>query len=217
MSIEITLRENSFFSGLSQQNIKAIAAICTAKNCKKRDVLFLEGQAGVSVFVVQKGSVQLTRISSDGREIVIKTLSPGEIFAEVVLFEFESYPVSATAVTEAVVLVLAKTELTSLLDQNPFRNDFIAMLMQKQRYLTDRIMYLTSRDVEARFFGFVKEQYGQRDVYEIDLSKKDIAGAIGATPETLSRLIQRLTDEGKIHWEKKQLSIQNDIWDELVL
>ena len=74
-------------------------------------------------------------------------------------------------------------------------------------------MYLTSNDVESRFFGFLEEQFGRREEYEIQISKKDISTAIGATPETLSRLIQRLTSAGVIEWAGKRLRVGEANWD----
>ena len=92
-------------------------------------------------------------------------------------------------------------QIGCLLVNDSFRNDFIAMLMRKQRYLTERILYLTSHDVEDRFFHFLVEQYGERDLYHMEMNKKDLAAAIGTIPETVSRLIKRLEAEGKISWD----------------
>ncbi|RPJ05996.1 MAG: Crp/Fnr family transcriptional regulator, partial [Spirochaetaceae bacterium] len=48
-------------------------------------------------------------------------------------------------------------------------------------------------------------RYGNGPVYEIDVTKKDIASSIGTNPETLSRLINRLEKENKLSWEGKRL------------
>jgi CRP-like cAMP-binding protein len=85
--------------------------------------------------------------------------------------------------------------------------------MRKQRYLADRILYLTGHDVEERFFLFLGEQFGRRDKYRIRLSKKDIAAAIGTIPETLSRLLLRLREEEKIRWEGENLDLAEGFWE----
>jgi CRP/FNR family transcriptional regulator len=72
------------------------------------------------------------------------------------------------------------------------------MLMRKQRYLTEKIRYLTMHDVDDRFFQFLHEHYGDSSKINLNFSKKDIASAIGTTPETFSRLLNRLTVEGRI-------------------
>jgi CRP/FNR family transcriptional regulator len=86
------------------------------------------------------------------------------------------------------------------------------MLMRKQRYLAERILYLTTRDVEDRFFDFLAEQYGRRESYDIPLAKKQVAAAIGTIPETFSRLLLRLKAEGIGSWEGERLSLAPGFW-----
>lgn len=198
----------SFFTGLTPDHRRAIARVCAVRELAKRDTLFREGDTGSAFFLLVKGHVQLHKLSPDGREIVIKVVRPGETFAEVVLFEEPRYPVAAVALTDAIVLAILKRDLHRLLDDAGFRNDFIAMLMRKQRYLTDQIRNLSTADVEERFFRFLRDQYGAKDEIEVAISKKQIAAAIGVTPETFSRLIRKLTQEKKLAWTGKRLRLK---------
>jgi CRP-like cAMP-binding protein len=143
----------------------------------------------------------------------IRVIGQGEMFAEVVLFEQENYPVSAVALEESLVLMLPRRQVHCLLTEEQFRNAFITILMRKQRHLTERILNLTLHDAEERFFLFLMEQYGPREEYDIPLSKKDIAGAIWTNPETFSRLIQRLKQNGTIVWEQKKLRLRKGFWE----
>jgi CRP-like cAMP-binding protein len=83
----------------------------------------------------------------------------------------------------------------------------ICLVMKKLRYLTGRLHSATAADVETRFFRFLEERYGPRREYRIDLSKKEIAAAVGSTPETFSRLIARLSRQGRISWRGDNLKI----------
>ena len=83
--------------------------------------------------------------------------------------------------------------------------DFFSNLMAKMRYLAEQVQYLTSYDVETRFFRFLKERSGNEEEIRINLSKKDVAAAVGTTPETLSRLLSRLKDEKKLIWEGNKI------------
>jgi len=212
MNVERYINESSFFKGLSGEHRRELAEICTDKQVKKRDYLFHEGEKGSSMFLLVDGNIQLHKNTADGREVVIRVIKPGEVFAEVVLFEKDRYPVSARAVTNADVLVFPRGGIHRLLAEEGFRNDFIALLMTKQRYLAERIQELTTKDVEHRFFTFLRNQYGERETIHTPLSKKDIAAAIGTTPESLSRLIQRLHEEETIDWRGKEIRILSDPW-----
>ena len=212
MDIEKLITNTSFFKGLSDEHREELARICRVQTVKKRDYLFHEGEAGSSMYLLTGGNIQLHKNTEDGREVVIRVIKPGDVFAEVVLFETERYPVSARAVTNADVLVFRKEGIHRLLAEESFRNDFIALLMAKQRYLAERIQELTTKDVEHRFFAFLRSQYGEKELINTPLSKKDIAAAIGTTPESLSRLILRLTDDKIIDWQGRQIHVLANPW-----
>ena len=168
-------------------------------------MLFREGDPGHALFLLRRGHVQLHKTTPDGNEVVIKTVRPGETFAEVVLFEQDRYPVTAVALTDCELIVLPKGDVYRLLGQEDFRRDFMATLMRRMRYLTERIVQLTSQDVETRLLAFLREQFGESGTIEVTLSKKDIAAAVGTTPETISRLIHRLQRRRILSWQGRTL------------
>ncbi|HPC41686.1 MAG TPA: Crp/Fnr family transcriptional regulator [Spirochaetota bacterium] len=211
--IEKLLKESELFSGLSDASAKKIASMGKITKVPQNTMIFLEGEKGSSFFIMVEGSVRLFKSAPDGREVTVKLASPGEIFAEVVLFEKDRYPVSATALADSVLFSMSRPVFETLLDNAEFRDDFISVLMKKQRYLAGRILYLAAYDVEERFFRFLAYHYGKLQSYEITLSKKDFASAIGTIPETFSRLLQRLTSRRIIQWEGNRLTLPDDFWD----
>jgi CRP-like cAMP-binding protein len=200
------LAESSFFSELSRESLKALAEICSTRSIRKREILFREGQPGGAIYLLRRGAIQLHKVTPDGSEVVIKLVKPGETFAEVVLFEQERYPVTATALAASELVAFPRPDLHRLLDTPAFRNDFMRMLMRKQRYLAERIMQITSQDVEERLMGFLDEQHGNDRDITLSVSKKDVAAAIGTTPETLSRLLLRLKRRRVLSWKGKTIT-----------
>jgi CRP/FNR family transcriptional regulator len=199
------IRKTDYFKSLSESNIELLVDICVPKSLSKKEILFLEGDKGHALYLCARGTIQLHKTSPDGQEIVIKVVKQSELFAEVILFEKVKYPVSAIALEETLVYLLPRAQFHCLLENEQFRNDFIAILMAKMRYLADQIQYLTVYDVEERLMRFLNQHYGEEKDIRITLSKKDVAAAIGTTPETLSRLILRLKEEGKMRWEGKRI------------
>ncbi len=200
------LAESNFFKDLSRDTLKALAAIGSSLDLKKRGYLFREGEPGRAIYLLRQGAIQLHKTSPDGGEVVIKIVQPSEVFAEVVLFERETYPVTAVALAPSEVFVFPRADVHLLLNTLSFRNDFIAMLMRKQRYLAERIVQQQAHDVEGRLLWFLKEQFGDRKSVVSVLSKKDIAAAIGTTPETLSRLILKLKKRKSLTWKGKTIT-----------
>jgi CRP-like cAMP-binding protein len=208
MNVSSLLDRAEYFRGVDQKSRELLAAICVPKKLKKKELLFTEGQTAEALYLLISGAVGILKATPDGREVVIKVIQPGEVFAEVVLFKLDRYPVTAVAMAPSVVLHVPKQRFYRLLDHEDFRNDFILMLMKKQRYLVERIRYLTMHDVEDRFFRFLEEHHGASDRIVPILSKKDIAAAIGTTPETYSRLLARLSREGRIQLRGKAIEIK---------
>jgi CRP-like cAMP-binding protein len=212
----ITLLDNSdFFRSISPASKRSIASICIPKVVSKRETLFMEGEKGHSMYLLAQGTVQLFKTSLEGKEVVIKLARPGEIFGEVVLFEADHYPVSACALTPAEVFLLPRRQFHFLLSSESFRTDFIAMLLKKQRYLAEHIFRLSAMDVEQRFFHFLRDQYGEKERYVIDITKREVAAAIDALPETLSRMLLKLREEGAAEWDGDSLTLRKGFWEAL--
>lgn len=206
------LSQSDFFGGLSTQAVERMSGLCSIRDIKKKTRLFSERDRGTEVFYVMYGTVCLHKTTADGEDVVIRTVRAGELFAEVVLFEQPVYPVSAVALTDTQVLVIPKHGFLRLLDQPDFRAEFIAMLMRRQRYLADRVQSLAAHDVEERFFRFLREHFGQSTKITPDLSKKDMAAAIGASPETFSRLLKKLQQQGLLQWKGRSLCLSDAAW-----
>ena len=209
----VLLRNAEFFRGISPASIEALAAIALPKTLEKNELLFTEGRKGHSFFLLASGTIQLSKNSADGKEVVIKIIGPGEIFGEVILFEKEIYPANAKTLERSLVYLIPKRQISCLLEHAGFRNDFIRMLMKKQRYLTDKILTLGGYDVEERLFRFLVERHGRREEYPIALSKKEVASAIGALPETLSRVLRRLGKRKVLAWSRKRIVLEKGFWE----
>lgn len=212
MNIRQILDQAGFFEGISRQSKEALSRVCMPIERPKHTTLFREAAPGEAMYLLARGRISLHKLTPDGREVVIKVIQPGEVFAEVILFEKKHYPVTAVSLTEILVFKMLRRDLLNLLRQEDFRNDFIAMLLRKQRYLADKIQQLTSQDVEQRLRAFLLEQYGQLEQIQVEINKKQLASAIGATPETLSRLLQDLSRRNCLTWKQGVIHTSPDFW-----
>lgn len=207
MDILKFIEHADFFEGASKSSKEMLAVICYSRQIEKKEVIFTEGDSGSAFYLLATGSISLHKNAPTGKDIMIKLVQPGEIFAEVILFEQNCYPVTAVCVKSGTLFSIPKHQFYDLLNDERFRYDFLSMLMRKQRYLTEKIRYLTMHDVDDRFFQFLHEHYGDQKKIRLGFSKKDMASAIGTTPETFSRLLTRLVNDGKITMDEKYLTI----------
>lgn len=200
------------FGGLTEKSRVMLAGIAVPKRLRKKQVLFQEGEKGFAVYLLGSGSIRLSKHGEEGSDVVIKVVPPGEVFGEVVLFEQPCYPVTATALQPSTVFILPKHQFHCLLENRGFRDEFIVLLMAKQRYLTERLRTMQTQDVEKRFLLFLKEHYGESERIVPGISKKEMAAAIGTVPETFSRLLLRLKKAGRLRWEGGEIRVSRNAW-----
>ncbi|MBN2070292.1 MAG: Crp/Fnr family transcriptional regulator [Candidatus Krumholzibacteriota bacterium] len=207
------LSKSEIFSGLPQDMLARIVSDGNFRSVIKGGLVFCEGDIGKDFFILVDGRIRLLKSTEEGREITVKIISPPESFAETILFANEYYPVTALAIENSRLFSLSRRVFTGYLDKKEFRDRFLTLLMKRLEYLADRILFLTSFDVEERFFRFLSENYGRHEKYNIDISKKEMAGAVGTIPETFSRLLNRLKTADIIEWDKNELTLAVGFWE----
>ena len=213
MNLIALLNNTDLLGPLSEKSKKLIAELAAPKELKKNQTLFVEGEQGFALYLLASGNIQLSKSSMAGdKNVIIKSVKPGEIFAEVILFEQDRFPVTATAVKDSLVFSFSKRQFLSLLENPDFRNEFIMMLLRKQRYLTERMRELVTMDVADKLFHYLRQHYGARERIVPGVSKKALAAAIDVTPETLSRLLLKLKQEGVLRWEGKEVVFAKHFW-----
>lgn len=212
--IRLRLRQMPLFGGLPDQELQRLSRAALVRELRKGQILFRQGEPGRAVYWLDAGRVQLSRQTAGGRQVIIRTVRPGELFAEAALFEEQRYPVTARAATASRLVGLWRGDFLELLSVASFRDAFLGLLMRRLRYLTERLEQVASASVEARLARFLFEQYGRATAAEVEFSKQDVAAAIGITPETLSRLLRRLRRRRLLQWRRRTLTIALAFWAE---
>lgn len=202
-----TLSRSVIFGGLPLELIQRLEKSGRIENFGKDEFVFLEGDKGDRFFFLIEGLVRVYKAADNDREVVLRHIRPGEMFGEVILFDSPVYPVNAVAQRESAVFSIRRSSFIELLQEESFMKFFVGNLFKKMRHLTDRIAFLNAYDVEERFFVFIEEHYGLKPEVQVDLSKAELAEAIGTIPETISRMIARLKTRRVVSWEKNELKI----------
>lgn len=217
MDYDALLAQTHLLSGLSEGSLAKLTDALTVREEPRDQVLFTEQEEGEAIFVLVSGGVKLQRVSEEGKEMVVNVVQPGEMFAEVILFEDPRYPVTAITAARSQIMEIPRHKVLALLAEEEFRNEFLGGIMQKLRFLVEQVYLLTSCDVRERFLRFLRRRYGIREHYTLPVAKKDIAATIGTTPETLSRMLSELQSEGYIEMAGKSLRVDATTWEAFCL
>lgn len=196
-----------FFAQLNDESLRKLARIEERRDSEAGAVLFLEEQEGTTVYRLVSGSVRLFRTAADGKEVTIHFAEPGDLFAEIVLFERDTYPVSAVVETHSVLTAIPRDRFLGLLDDPEFREDFLHNLATKIRFLSEQLYVLNTMDARERLLRYLQTRYGGRRDIRSELSKQDTAAAISVRPETLSRALKTMERDGVLSWHGDRITI----------
>src|SRR3954470_11964580 len=103
-----TLRSCQLFTGLPTADLENIAACVVLKSLGKGEYLFHEHDTASGFYIVQRGSVNVHRVTAAGKEQIIHVFRTGESFAEVALATETGYPADARAIEPTQVLLVQK-------------------------------------------------------------------------------------------------------------
>lgn len=202
MKIVEQLARVPLFVGLTDEQFEQLAMIVTDQDFRRGQVIFYDGDEGVGFYVVLSGRVKICKVSSDGKEQILHLTGPGETFAEVAVFAGTGYPATAIALEKSRILFVPKTAFVELIQANPsLAMNMMASLAKRLRRFSTMIENLSLREVPGRLAAhllFLSDQAGGADQLELDMAKAQLASLLGTIPETLSRILQRLSSNSLI-------------------
>lgn len=200
-AIAATLRSCQLFNGLPAEDLDVIAGFAVLRNVAKDSYLFREGDAAEGFYVVQKGAINVHRVSPTGKEQVIHVFRPGESLAEAALATEHGYPANGRAVEASGVIVVPKGPFIGMLGRRPdLALRMLGSMSQHLRVLVGLVDDLTLKDVETRFLNWLLKRCGRNDrgraTVQLGSTKRVLAAELGTSSETLSRTFAKLRDEG---------------------
>jgi CRP/FNR family transcriptional regulator len=199
--IEGTLRSCQLLMGLPATDIAAIASFVVSKHLDKGDYLFREGDHSEGFYIVQKGAINVHRVSAAGKEQVIHVFRPIESFAEGTLATDRGYPADARAMESTTVLLVPKNEFVDLLRRRPdLALRMLGSMSQHLRVIVGLLDDLTLKDMETRLANWLLKRcprpIGTQPVeINLDRTKRVLAAEMGTTSETLSRMLAKFRDQ----------------------
>ena len=205
------LTQTQLWQGVSPESIDAIAAIAIVQPYAKGALIFSEGEAGRGFFMVQSGRVKVFKLSPDGKEQILHVFGTGDHFAEVAALDGQCFPASAATLDPTTLVFFPQEALVNLLQHHPtLALNILAAFARRLRQFTRLIEALSLKAVPSRLAAYIlalSDQAQQADTVTLDVTKGQLAAAIGTIPETLSRVFLKLSQEGLIALNGSQITV----------
>jgi CRP-like cAMP-binding protein len=198
------------FAGLQPDEIARLALGTTRRRLKAGETLFVQGEPSTGLHAVVHGRIALAA-RAHGRERVTAIVEAGRSFGEAVMFLDKPYIVGAKALTDALVLHIAKETIFAELARNPgFSRRIIAALASK--------LHATVRELEMYALGSAAKRFAawllravpaEQGPCEVALpaAKRAIASQLNLSAEHLSRILRELAGAGLIEVHGRKVTI----------
>ena len=209
------LQSVSIFWDLNEDELGHIADKMVAKHFENGNYIFLEDSEGEQCFFVLEGSVKVTRLSKDGREVILAMLNEGDFFGEMSLLDGESRSANVIALEKTKVLTLDRNDFIAVVNDYPqIAVQLLKELARRLRKSDRQIASLSLSDAEKRIalciIRFADEQ-GVIQNGKVSIPKtpiqQDIANMAGTSRETVSRALGLLEKEDLIERDGRELII----------
>jgi CRP-like cAMP-binding protein len=208
----MNLAKHYLFSSLDSGQLERVTASTRERRLVRGELLFRQGDPARHFFLVCHGSVKLFLLSRSGEEKVVEVIRPDQFFAEAVMFmEGGAYPVHASALEDCELAAIESATFRELLLGSPALSlKLLEGMSRRMHGLIRQLDELSLCDATHRVVGYLlscaEEASGGVGV-RLTAPKQVIASRLGMKPETLSRILARLTERGLIENRGEQIRL----------
>ncbi|MDJ0738137.1 MAG: Crp/Fnr family transcriptional regulator [Gammaproteobacteria bacterium] len=197
--LKADLAKGLMFARLTEAQLERVAAHAVRVRVDDGEMLFRQDDPAQRFYLLLRGQIKLFRLGPSGNEKVIEVVSPVSTFAEALMFlERPTYPVGAQALQPAEVISIDSTDFTAMLRES-VDTCFLLMgdMSQRLRGLIREIDNLSLSSATCRVAAYLlaKAPAGSGS-FELDIPKQTLASRLSVQPETFSRIIRNLSNQG---------------------
>ena len=201
------------FAGLDGAELDAILSEARSARYAKNSAVFEQGEDAHSFFVLLHGHVRASKTTPAGQQVVMRYVTPGEIFGVAKAMGLTKYPATATAVDDSVVLAWPSAAWPRLVAQHPaLAANTLQTVGSRLQETHTRVVEMSTQQVERRVAHALlrlAKQAGRKvdDGIEIDfpISRQDIAEMTGTTLHTVSRTLSGWEQQGLVESGRQRI------------
>lgn len=211
-----SLRQNEIFDSFNPIEMARLMGVVEELEYPRHHVIFAPGMPSDSIFFIEKGRVRLTRLSPDGRTVILALLGPGDLIGEAA-WEAAEHDTYAETLEETKLFQLSREAFENLVRTNPeFGLRLIQVIGVRLKQAQARIEDLVFRQVPsrvARLLCNLAENHGkvtpQGIRVEFPLTHQEIADMVGSSRVTVTQVLNKFRASQWIDIESKRVTIHD--------
>jgi len=210
------MREFSTLKSLSKEELKKISDHKDSIDFKKGDVLFSEGNLLNGVYCIKEGVCKLTRLSSNGKEQIVRFVKGGDMLGYRSILSEEPVTLTVTVMKDMRACYIPKKDIFDSIRENPnFSLDMMKVVCHDLRDANTTITNMAQKSVKERLADtllFLKDTFGlnEEGFLSIVLTREELSSVIGTATESAIRLLSEFKKNGVIGLEGKKVKILDE-------
>jgi CRP/FNR family cyclic AMP-dependent transcriptional regulator len=208
------LQQFPMFSEVDEANAVRLCELAQLVDVPRKTRLVEAGSHSDGTFLLVSGRVKVFLAGDDGREVILSTLNPGEVFGEMSLIDDQPRSAHVETVEHCVLARIGREDFLECLDRSPqLARAVMRNLAARLRAADEQIERLALFSVEERVLQFLLDHSkvvdGRRQIEPP--SKQDIARNVGASREMVSRVMRSLEETGRMSVKGKTLVFKETV------
>jgi CRP/FNR family transcriptional regulator len=211
------LRRVPVFETLAPSDIERVAQVAVPRRFAAHQVIFREGDASDTCYVVESGHARATREHPDGRSIALAHFGPGDIFGELAMFDDERRSATVEAIEDVEAIAILGADMRRMLREHAdISYKLVIALGRRLRQTNERLARQSFQTVQSRVAGVLAQLVEQARAEGADdgdvlvvATQTEVAQLAGSSRESASRFLAVLERAGIVSQGRGRLTVHD--------
>jgi CRP-like cAMP-binding protein len=208
--------KKSYFSILENGDLESLKYEKSSSFYKTGQLVFHEDSRAVGVYCLNSGKVKLYKVGNDGKEQIVRFITPGELFGYSSIIGSRTYLLTAEAIEDSIICFINLNTFSDLTDKYPeITKTLIKALGHMLNETEERMIAIAQKPVRERLAEALLtlchkfHPEGCKDNNVLNLSREDLANIVGSATETIIRLLSEFREEKLISIEGRRIILKD--------
>jgi len=200
------------FQDLAPSDMEHLERVTAMVTCERGRVFYTPDERAEVLFILKKGDVSISRISPDGRKLMVETLGYGSIFGEMAVLGQRMHENYAEALTECLICVMSRADVEDLLLSDPrIAIRIVQSLSDRLTRAEERLEEMAFKGVPARLASLllrlaIDNDWRGRPLLA-GLTHQQLAELIGTSRETVTLTLNTFRTDGLLEIARKRVTL----------
>ena len=210
-----SLKYIPLFSELVDDDLRAISKVTVKQNFRKDNMVLIEEEVGSTMFIILDGRVKISRISDEGREVILSIMSEGDFFGEMSILDGQARSANVITLEDSSILIIHREDFLQMMHDYPqIAINLLKELAHRLRRSDSQIKSLSLQNATGKVASTllrIADDSGKIHLGQVEIPKlppqQDLANMAGTSRETISRVLKSLSEKGYLRKEGNKLII----------